>query len=214
MVLFQPLCLFSEPLTSCSNGWLLIYFLSFLSMILLKNFLIQPLIVIIFTISFYVFSFGMPIGELLLHWILGTLTGAFLLYNVKTTEKWLRWNAWDQLNMIWIVLAALSLFGLLFYNVDYKLPENDAPFGLGETFFMCMLYLTVAPFIFYRLDPVEKPNKSSQFAFICLWISINVTTIFAFCLAFLPLNSLLKTIFLHLILWPSFYFLPTTKVDE
>jgi Mn2+/Fe2+ NRAMP family transporter len=141
---------------------------------------------------------------LIFHWILGTVVGWLLLYNYSPyLGKFKRVTLRDDFGYTAVAVGLLFLFSVLFYNVDFKLPENGYPYGLAETGFMVVVFLSFTPFVVYRLKKLVNGERYLNNAYVKLWAWIVWIFIFSFSIAFIPnLNSYMKGLIVNLFTLP------------
>lgn len=213
MFIFLPSCEFLHPLHSCSNGWILFFDFALLLVFFTQSPILLALSFGAFIGLFYGFSAGIPGAELAFQFALGALLATWLLYRFhKYSRPLLPGHFWQHIGETIRLSLLLVIFTFLFYDVDYLLPENNAPYGLLEASLGVVVWLAVVAFVVFRMLGFEQATSLHQENYARQWFVVAIVVGLTLLIGFLPaINSYLKSGIAFVAALPLIGLMPVTR---
>lgn len=165
---FRPFCVISEPQLDCSDGWTMYQYLAIFITLGYRRWEANVLSVAALLTWFYVFKRGLPAGETVYHFGIGTLLGIYILFLAKPPPlvevKTLR-NYTGILSQLFIILLGATSF----INIDERVAESNARYGVVGAFILIIAWLLVFVFTMYQFNSVALLHKDKQSNYWKMW---------------------------------------------
>ena len=192
--LFRPVCEFTAPFESCSNGWLFYFVLGVLTVVAFKNGIISAISLILVLVLHEYSNFGIPAVEAIFHWFLGSLIGVIIARKFHhRAPPFVENGVFHNVVGFLEITLILALAGLLFFGVDDTILENERPYGLAATFIMIACWLFAATFFLYCVLGIERKKHEEQMNYWKQWIHLAMVVFLVMFFAFIPdINSYIK----------------------
>jgi len=176
LFLFRPFCAFSEPDLDCTDGWAMYQFLGMLTMVGYRRVEMNALMLGALLVVYYLWALGIPGPELLLNFLLGTGYGALILFLTPNAPHTIARHPLRSPTDAISYLIVLGVCALAFADIDERIDEGNARYGVVGTFIFVMLCLLLLIFILFHMNGNERAPESVKAAFWCQWEMVVATT--------------------------------------
>jgi len=170
---FRPFCVLSQPELDCSDGWTMYQYIAIFATLGYRRWEANALIIAALLTWFYGFKRGLPAAETIFHFTIGTVIGIIILIlskPPKLVEVRSLQNYTGIISQLFLILLGASSF----VNVDERITESNARYGVVVAFIIVLCWTLVFTFTICQFNGLMKQHPSNIANYWKMWAMFSV----------------------------------------
>lgn len=195
LFIFRPECIFSQPATQCSSGWLLYVLVLLVTVLFYRNLIVSLVVWVAFLLVAITTAYGLPWYELTFHCTIGSLIGLAILYSCDFRiplflTRGLYGNILGTCGLFIVIFILLLLNG----GVDVTMPETRSQYGLFVSLVFSLSWAFLTSTIMFCILSIDRQPYRAKHYYVRAWASIFTVIVSSFTIALMPhANSYVKS---------------------
>jgi hypothetical protein len=170
---FRPFCVLSQPELDCSDGWTMYQYIAIFATLGYRRWEANALIIAALLTWFYGFKHGLPAAETIFHFTIGTVIGIIILIlskPPKLVEVRSLQNYTGIISQLFLILLGASSF----VNVDERITESNARYGVVVAFIIVLCWTLVFTFTICQFNGLMKQHPSNIANYWKMWAMFSI----------------------------------------